>query len=134
MWLARTGVGQEVIGWYFHTSGECRPEVDFGPDVRRAELYLDPGSPINPAARRVQLQLYELSCASGRSPAGRVREPRLAYRPDRILVAITIAKLRGPQDCQGTEPYPYTLQLDEAIGTRKLFDAARVPPTPIVVP
>lgn len=133
VWLASTGAGQPVAGWYFHTSGECRPEVDFGPDARRAEIYLDPGRPINPADRDVRLHLYELNCAGGQSPAGRILEPKLAYESDRILVAVVIRKLPGPRDCQGTDPYAYTLKLAEAIGQRKLLDAARVPPAPVVV-
>ena len=132
VWLASTGAGQPVAGWYFHTSGACRPEVDFGPDARRAEIYLDPGRPINPADRDVRLHLYELNCA-GQSPAGRILEPKLAYEADRILVAVVIRKLPGTHDCQGTDPYSYTLKLAEAIGQRKLFDAARVPPVPVVV-
>jgi hypothetical protein len=130
--LSSTGVGQRVAGWYFATSGGCRLEVYFGPEERAADLYLDPLSPVKPEDQSVSLLLYELNCSSGQSPAGRVGEPKVAYEPDRILVVITIRpRPGGPHDCQGGDPHPYTLQLTETIGTRSLFNAARVPPAPV---
>jgi hypothetical protein len=138
MRLSSTGEGQtanqSVAGWYFATSGGCQLEVFFGAGERRAELYLDPARPIRPSDRSVSLHLFELSCSSGQSPAGRVLEPKVAYAADRVLVAIAIRARPGPQDCQGVDAYPYTLQLTEPIGSRQLFDAARVPPAPVVTP
>jgi hypothetical protein len=125
--LATTGAGQQVSGWYFVDSSECRPEVDLGPEIRRAELHLDPKGQVGPNDRAIQLLLRELSCSSGRSPAGRVESPRLAYEAERVLVIIGIRALPGEQDCQGTDPYAYTLPLSEPIGSRRLVDASVLP-------
>jgi hypothetical protein len=135
--LSSTGEGQtvyqSVAGWHFATSGDCKLEVSFGVGQRRAEIYLDPARPIRPTDWSVSLQLAELTCSSGQSPAGRVLEPMVAYEADRILAAISIRnRPGGPHDCQGGDTYPYTLQLKEPIGSRQLFDAARVPPVPVV--
>jgi hypothetical protein len=131
LWLSSSHVGQPVAGWYFRGSGDCQLEVYFGPDQRRAELYLDPANPISPTDRSVNLQLFELSCSGGQSPAGRVLEPLVVYETDRVLVAIPIRILPGSHDCLGVDAFPYALQLSEAIGSRQLFDAARVPPVPL---
>jgi hypothetical protein len=132
--LVTTGVGQSVAGWFFAGGGECRPEVDLGPDVRRAELHLDPNGTIDPKDRAIRLLVSELSCSSGRSPAGRIETPRVAYEADQILVVISIRKLPGEQDCQGGGPYAYTLSLTEPIGVRRLFDAAVLPHIPVERP
>ncbi len=134
VWLTSTGAGQGIEGWYFNTSGECRLEVDFGVGLRRAELTMEPGFRPAETDRSLPILVSELSCSSGSSPVGRIEEPKLAYEPTRVLVAVVIRSLPEPQDCQGVAPVPYTLQLAEAIGSRGLFDAARVPPVLVSAP
>jgi hypothetical protein len=133
-WLTSTGVSPLVEGWHFRSGGECRPELWFGPELRRAELILDPARPVGPSDRSVGLQLHELTCSGGQGPEGRIQEPILSYAADRIFVAIAILQLPGEQDCPGVDATAYSLELAEPIGTRALFDAAQVPAVPIVAP
>jgi hypothetical protein len=120
--------------WQTAGYGPCRLEVLFGDGVARAELLLDPNAPLSPQADTVQLLILETYCSSGRSPNGRIEAPLLSYRPDVVYVAITIRNLPGPQDCQGVDPYPYTLQLSEPLGGRQIFDASVVPPKLVIEP
>lgn len=52
------------------------------------------------------------------------------YRPDAIVVSVTVEPLGGDQDCPGNPPTPYVLELTEPLGVRPLLDGGRYPPAP----
>jgi hypothetical protein len=120
--------------WREDTIGRCQPQVVVPAGVSRAQLWLDPARSPSPGDRTVRLLIVEMACASGQSPAGRIVEPQLVYRPSGVFVSLTIQNRPGAQDCQGNPEYQYTLQLSEPLGSRQLFDANLVPPVPVGAP
>jgi photosystem II stability/assembly factor-like uncharacterized protein len=98
-------------------------------EVGPASWWVDPRDlPVKPTTTQIHAFVLEKSCASGRSPAGRVRDPIIEYRPDSIVVTFTITKRPGEQDCPGNPPFPVQLRLDEPMGGRLLLDGSSVPP------
>jgi hypothetical protein len=100
--------------------------------VSHAELWLD--QDYEPTGDTIHLLIAETACASGKSPEGRTNPPTIVYRPDAILVLLTITRLPGPQDCLGRDPDPYLLTLSEPLGNRTLLDAGFVPPAVVTTP
>ena len=127
--LSTEPVGEALPGgWYPGTGGDCRLQLAFPDGTGRADLWLDPARLPSANDRSVRLLISEQACSSGRSPAGRILAPQIAYRLDAVLVVVTIHRLTGGQDCQGGDPTPYSLQMNQPIGSRQLFDASLVPP------
>jgi hypothetical protein len=94
-----------------------------------ATWWLDPASP-PPAAGVATLKVLvrENACASGTSGAERVDPPDMAFSETSITVRVDIRRGPGGQDCQGTPPFRFTLELPEPVGGRALLDASTRPP------
>ena len=72
--------------------------------------------------------IHEETCASGQSGADRLDPPTMAFDEATITVRLDIRRLPGAQDCQGNSPFPYTLELPEPVGGRRLLDGGSNPP------
>jgi len=90
---------------------------------------LDPAFELGPERRTLHLLVLEGACASGQSPEGRILEPVVEYRPDHIAVEIRIRTL-AEAVCPGNAPYPFTVELSEPVGNRRLSGGG----SPIVPP
>jgi photosystem II stability/assembly factor-like uncharacterized protein len=99
------------------------------PAIAAASWWVDPrDQPPSPNATHLRAFVLESACASGASPAGRVRSPVIEYRPDSIVVTFTIMSRPGEQDSQGNPPFPVEITLDEPIDNRTLLNGSAVPP------
>ncbi|MGI9556774.1 MAG: hypothetical protein ACR2N5_02415, partial [Solirubrobacterales bacterium] len=93
-----------------------------------AEWSLTPDDPLPSAdTRSLPIHVFENLCNSGEDAVGRVQEPRVEYFSRRILVTFWVTPRGGFQTCPSNPPTPFTLELDEPLGDRKLVDAHRLP-------
>ena len=88
-----------------------------------------------PRATSIRALVQERSCASGKSPEGRVEPPQIEVTDAAITITFEIRRQPGGQDCQGNPPFPVTIELPEPLGDRALLDggsrpAARREPPP----
>lgn len=107
------------------TPFEGEREARVGP----AAWWLDPASPApKTSATSIRALVQEQACASGKTPEGRVEEPRILEVGDAVTVTYQIRLLPGDQDCQGNAPFPVILALPDALGARTLLDGGSTPP------
>lgn len=113
--------GWRVTGW-----GGCRPEPVLPDGLRAGEWWLAeaPG----PDDRVLSALVGERSCASGRSPRGRIAPPSIAYGETAVTITIGIRPLEGMQTCPGIPPIPFEIELREPVGDRTLLDGGAWPP------
>ena len=91
--------------------------------------WVDPkAAPLSPDATTIDVLVRESACASGQSGLDRLDPPWVAYDDTTITVRFDIRRLPGAQDCQGNAPFPFTLELGEAVGGRTLLDGSTRPP------
>jgi hypothetical protein len=115
-------------GWILDSGGECGLTVALPEGIGPASWWLDPSAGPPPAeATSVAAFLVENSCASGKSPAGRVLAPVIRYGDSSVSVLFAIRKRPGGQDCPGNPPLAIQLELTEPIGDRKLLDGGVFP-------
>lgn len=76
-----------------------------------------------PVDKQLSLLVYERACSSGKSAKGRI-SAKVKYRDDSVVATVRVRPLAGAQTCQANPPTPYELQLDEAVGERRVIDAA----------
>jgi hypothetical protein len=97
--------------------------------VGRAAWWLDPTADAPTAdSTAVSARVLEEACASGQPGADRVDPPTVDLSDTGVTVTLWIRHLAGPQDCQGNEPFPFTIHLPEPLGGRTLFDGSESPP------
>jgi hypothetical protein len=109
--------------WELDLAGECEGIVQRANGFGRADWWLDPrfDAPQD-TDELVQAVLQERSCASGHSPDGRVAPPSIAYFENAIVVTMSVRHRPGGQDCPGNPEFGFKLQLDQAVGGRRLLD------------
>ncbi|MEX0710112.1 MAG: hypothetical protein WD116_02795 [Chloroflexota bacterium] len=85
---------------------------------------LDPGDPFPvPSDRSFAALVTERACASGREIEGLLLPPVIEYDPNEVIVSLYLEPLAGgAQDCQGTAPTRFVIQLAEPLGDRRLVD------------
>jgi hypothetical protein len=134
--VAPDGAGWSMVqltaaagGWFMDLSGACSLGPALPDGVGQASWWLDPAAGPPPAdATFVAALVLEEACASGKSPAGRVLPPVISASDVTISVMMAIRHRPGSQDCSGNSPMAITIDLGEAIGSRKLLDAGEFPP------
>ena len=111
--------------WSFAGAGDCRPSAVTRDDkVAATWRLLD-----EPDDSDDELRLFatEESCSSGRKLAPEDFDPRVVYESDRILIALLTKPRKGASTCIGNPSTELTLELDEPIGDREIFDAGFYP-------
>lgn len=84
-----------------------------------------------PSATTVKVAVYESSCSSGKSPAGRLYPPVIEFGETTVKITYFVKPPKGMmQTCPGAPPAYKTLNLTEAIGDRELVDGG-VYPNPV---
>jgi hypothetical protein len=114
-------------GWQYVRSGQCdvRPWFEgLGP----AYWELVPGEEPSAESQTLNVLVFELSCASGEGPEGRIVVADVTYLADSVVVTLGTEPLPGPQTCQGSPPGEYSFDLDEPLGERQLYDGWVYPP------
>lgn len=139
--LAAGGVLIGVIaGCYGVGSQSGNASVSFGPDAGRADWWVARADlPLSPDTRVIRGLLEESNCAGGSSPEGRIYGPAIEYLSDAVVVTFKVREIGGR--CPGNPQFPITIELDEPLGTRGLFDGgvtprrdATIDPTVVIAP
>lgn len=105
------------------------PTTEVEARVGPAAWWLDPTAEAPTAASTtIAAVVLEESCASGRSPEGRVELPAMELTGSDVIVTFSIRRLPGGQDCQGNAPFKVTFELPEPLGNRTLYDGGEDPP------
>lgn len=76
--------------------------------------------------------MTERDCTGGSSADGRVDEPRISYPPEAVVVTFSVEP-NPSHDCRDNPPTPYTVELSEPLGDRKLKDRLSYPPRDVEV-
>ena len=103
---------------------EGEREARVGP----ASWWVDPASVPLATTTTIRGLVLEESCASGRTPEGRVEPPSIDLTDAAVTVTFEIRRLPGAQDCQGNAPFPVSIKLPERLGSRTLLDGGSTPP------
>jgi hypothetical protein len=120
---------QGPSGWTMDGAGDCQLSVVVGKGIGLASWWVDPAAGLlGPAAREIHVLVQERACASGRAPIGRIAPPLVSYGSNAVVAVFGVIPLPGGQDCPGAPPAPFTLRLDEPLGSRALLDGGVVPP------
>jgi hypothetical protein len=100
-------------------------EARIGP----ASWWLNPAAAApTPASMSIRALVLEESCASGKTPEGRVEPPRIEPTDGEITITFEFRRRPGGQDCPSNPPFPVTIKLPEPLGGRVLLDGASKPP------
>lgn len=113
---------------YGGSSHSCTPSVVVS-GRNLVEFDLAVPAPPSPDAVRVEVLVTERACTNGAPIGDRLLPPEVRYRETSVEVLFTARPLEGHTfTCPGISPERAVLELDEAIGTRRLLDASRYPP------
>lgn len=84
---------------------------------------IDDTVPPSPDSDSFTALVTRLGCSGDQT--GEVLEPQVTTEDDRIVVTFAVAPLpEGAYPCPGNDLVPYTVQLDDPIGSRELVDGA----------
>ncbi|GEM00235.1 hypothetical protein [Cellulomonas terrae] len=119
--------------WMLSALGTCAI-TSSAPGAGSATVTLDPAGPPTPGSTAVALLVTERSCNSGEDADGRVELATLRETASTVEVVITVEPRDGGHDCQSNPPTPFTVELAEPLGDRRLLDASTLPPRPITLP
>lgn len=105
------------------------PPGDVESRLATATWWLDPAKPRpNADALTIDVLIRENACASGTSGADRLDPPAMDFSETAITIRMDVRRAAGAQDCQGNQPFPFTVELPEPLGSRALLDASTNPP------
>ena len=113
-------------GWSFAGSGDCQLWATPRDGWASAEWSLteDP----EPEAREIQVLAKENGCSSGRKLAPDDFRSFIHYEDGRISVAVYSKPLEADfANCIGNPSTKVTIDLDEPVGDREIFDVGRYP-------
>lgn len=93
-------------------------------DGSEAVWHLDPAVPTpGPEATSFVAMVTERACASGRDISDLLLPPVIQYGNDAVTVSLYLEPLPGgAQNCTGTAPARFTIELSEPLGDRQLVD------------
>jgi hypothetical protein len=128
-WRVAT-MAPEGAGWTFSEGGNCDLKVQLPEGVSFASWRLDPAHPTNASSAEVRVLGTEMACANGDAPNGRVLAPVILSTDEAVTIALVVRTVPGGADCPGNPEFPFSITLDEPLGTRKLFDGSSFPPAP----
>ena len=105
------------------------PASDVESRLSTALWWLDPAKPRpTESATTLDVLVQEQACASGQSGVDRIDPPSMELDDTTVTVRLDIRRRAGGQDCQAIAPFPFTVELPEPLGNRRLLgrlDAAR---------
>jgi hypothetical protein len=127
-----TGNPGGIDGWHMRSSGRCNLRTDLG-RLGAADVALDPSALPGEEATSVALLVTERECASGERATGRIEVLETSPTESEVRVVIGVSPVSGVATCQGNPATPFTLELEQPLGSRTLVDASVHPPRPITV-
>jgi hypothetical protein len=120
---------REEAEWTPAEWGPCRAEA-FVEEGAVAYWALEPGTEPQPDDRQIEALVTEWECRSGRDVRPHLLSPEIVYEEDAIYVLLGAEIEARGFECPGNPIVEHTIELDQAIGDRALFDAASYPPQP----
>lgn len=81
-------------------------------------------------ATAIHVIVNDSQCASGVGPDNRLREPEIEMTDESVTVLFATTTLTGMQTCPGHPAAKRVVELDEALGLRRLLDGGIYPPQP----
>ena len=136
LFVARTATGWSQValvlgptGWTSDVEGQCalRPVLQAG--IGSAAWWIDPqAAALRTDSTTVHALLREESCASGRTPEGRIVGPFVAEDPTRVIVTFGVRPRPGSQDCPGNPTFAFRFRLPSPLAGRTLLDGGVFPP------
>lgn len=91
---------------------------------------LDPSMAFGPDATVLHILVDWHTCHGELSAEGRIVQ-NVSYGDAGVVVTLAVRSLQGAATCPYPPPTPYTLHLDEAVGSRALLDGGWWPPNAI---
>ncbi len=123
--LERDGDGWKAHGW-----GGCKLRPALPVDTNWVEIRGVRGG-LDPDSTKVEVEVSELECTSGRDPSPFLREPLIIETDDAVTVYWTSEAPKGGGTCPGNPQVRRTIQLDKPTGVRHLLDGSSWPPAPV---
>jgi hypothetical protein len=119
--------------WMLAASGVCTPRLIADDGLDDADLAL--ARTPSPRDMAVELLVTERECASGQTAEGRVEVRDLQVTDKQVRVWIGVRPPGGSgQTCPSNPPTPFTIELEQAVGTRSVVDIGVLPPRPLTSP
>jgi hypothetical protein len=91
---------------------------------------LDPSAAFSPNATDLHILVGERACHGYERADGRIVQ-NVAYSAADVVVTLAVRSLQGPQACPFGPATPYTVHLNEPVGSRALLDGGQWPPNAI---
>lgn len=113
--------------WLADTWGECRPR--FLSDTKRAGSW-DLASTPQRSAQRIDVLVTDPECSEAPLTVGQILPSTIHYGDQSVIVTIWIgrsAAVDTARGCPGLPPLTYSIDLDEPLGQRTLFDGGVLP-------
>ncbi|HKX76622.1 MAG TPA: hypothetical protein VJR05_14670, partial [Acidimicrobiia bacterium] len=114
-------------GWTLDKFGVCRVELT-APGFGNARFVLNPEIAPDPASPELAVLIMERACASGQPPVGREIRPVVTEDELQVTVVVLVEPVQGGADCPGNPWHPVTIELEEALGDRMVYDGSTHPP------
>lgn len=127
--VSRIGGEWKLAGW-----GDCNAWLVPGDGDLPVTWWVDPRhAELSPAAMEIRA-LAVTPCLAGPLD-GRLRPPRVLYRADEIIIAMSAVPPEPTADhCEGTTPVATVIPLEEPLGERVPRDAYQWPPRDARIP
>lgn len=127
-----TGNPDGINGWALRASTWCDLRRDLG-ELGTADIGLDPAALPREEATSVALLITERACASGELATGRIEVVEMSRTASELRVVLGVEPVGGAAACPGNPPTPFTLELNEPLGSRTIVDGSVHPPRPVTV-
>jgi hypothetical protein len=112
--------------------GDCLPRV-VQHGLNNAEWQL--ARSVDPLATELTAAVSEAACTGFITAEGRTEPPRIVYSHDAVILSFYVHPLTPAmlRTCPEPPPTLVSVSLAEPIGTRRVLDGGRCPPTPVGV-
>jgi hypothetical protein len=105
------------------------PDTPIESRIGPAAWWIDPAKPKpNAKSTEIHAQVLELACAGGQASDGRIEDPAIEVTGTTVIVTFAVRHRPGGQDCPSHPSAPFTFELPEPLGGRKLLDGSEDPP------
>lgn len=111
--------------WHVDGYGQCRPMFE-REGLNPATFQFVDGPP-EPDATRMELDVTEVACASGRPMGARLQRPTVVENDSFVYLLFVAKSQDGGQDCPSNPATRVTVELRAPVGARTVLDVAVFP-------
>lgn len=113
--------------WDIVESSTCAPTLDLG-EKSAGLVTLDPSQPVSPESTKIAFLVTEVDCNSGQNAVGRLGLVQLTETESTVEIVIGVLPSGATSaSCQGNPGTPFTVEIQQPVGTRAVLNAAVVP-------